>query len=202
MTCAEPSARVFHFPPAAKLAMKHFILFSVVLLLSSYAVQAQKSNYAIASQIRNGKIALTFDGGTTKLMAVSENFPDQEAKAAKLMAMNFAVGFFYPGQALERMPQEMLLTFWAMSKKPVFAGRHTLTFFVDGDEVTIADARYSARSRENMEYLNFNISRDVLVKIATTSNVHFKLGDATFKFTNDQIRMLADLLMLSDPLND
>jgi hypothetical protein len=181
--------------------MKLFILFSFVLLLSSFAAQAQKTNQQLTSQIRNNKIKLTFDGGTTKLMAVAENFPDSEARAAKVMAMNFAVGFFYPGQKLERMPQEMLLTFWVMSKKPVFAERHSLTFYVDGDEVIIGDGRYSSRERENMEYLNFNVSRDVLVKIAQTSNVHLKLGDSTFKFTNDQMRMLADLLELSDPLN-
>ena len=182
--------------------MKKLSILFLLVLMSSLSANAQKTNEKLTSQIRSNKIKLTFDGGTTKLMAVAENFPDSEVKAAKVMAMNFAVGFFYPGQTFERMPSEMLLTFWVMSKKPVFAERHSLTFFVDGDEVIVEDARYSARARENMEYLNFNISRDVLVKIASTSNVHFKLGDATFKFTSDQMRMLADFLLLSDPMNN
>lgn len=182
--------------------MKKLLLLSIALFLSSLVVHAQKTNDQLASRIRNDKIKLTFEGGTTKLMAVAENFPDTEAKAAKVTAMNFAVGFFYPGRVLERSPGEMLLTFWVMSKKPVFAERHSLTFYVDGEELIVGDPRYSSRARENMEYLNFVVSRDMLVKIASTSNVHFKLGDATFKFTNDQMRTLANLLELSDPLNN
>lgn len=182
--------------------MKKLFPLFFALLVFSFTADAQKTNEQLTSKIRDNKIQLTFDGGTTKLMAVAENFSEAEAKRAKVLAMNFAVGFFYPGQTLERMPNEMLLTFWVMSKKPVFAERHSLTFYVEGEEQIIDNARYSARARENMEYLNFNVSRDMLVKIASASNVHFKLGDSTFKFTNDHMRLLADLLMLSDPLNN
>ena len=182
--------------------MKTLSILFLVLLLSASVAFAQKTNSQLVSQIHNGKIKLTFEGGSTKLMAVAENFTDAEARSARVMAMNFAIGFFYPGQTLERMPNDMLLTFWVMSKKPVFAERHSLTFYVDGDEIIVGDGRYSARARENMEYLNFTVSRDVLAKIASTSNVHFKLGDSTFKFSNDHMRMLADLLMLSDPFNN
>jgi hypothetical protein len=181
-------------------AMKKLLFLSIALFLSSFAVEAQKTNDQIVSQIRNKKIKLTFEGGTTKLMAVAENFPDSEAKSAKVVAMNFAVGFFYTGRTLERMPDEMLLTFWVMSKKPVFAERHSLTIYADGEEILLGEGRYSARARENMEYLNFNVSRDALVKVASTSNVHLKIGDSTFKFTSDQMRMLADLLEASDPM--
>jgi hypothetical protein len=180
--------------------MKKLLFLFLVFALSSFAAYSQKTNDKLSSQIRNSRIKLTFEGGSTKLMAVSENFTDSEAKAAKVTAVNFAVGFFYAGQTLERMPGEMLLTFWVMSKKPVFAERHSLTFYVDGDEIIVDNARYSSRARENMEYLNFNVSRDILVKIASTSNVYFKLGEATFKFSNGQMRMLADMLELSDPM--
>lgn len=182
--------------------MKTQLLLIITLLLFSSAAQAQKTNEQLATQIRNNKIKLSFEGGTTKLMAVAENFPDSEARAARVMAMNFAVGFFYPGQSLERMPSEMLFTFWVMSKKPVFVEKHALTFYAGGEEIIVGDGRYSGRARENMEYLNFYVSRDVLVKIASNSNVHLKLGDATFKFTSGQMRMLADLLELSDPMNN
>ena len=139
---------------------------------------------------------LTFDAGSgsSKLMGVAENFSDSEAKAAKVMAMNFAIGFFYPGQTLERAPEQVQLTFWVMSKKPVFAERHSLTIYAGGEEIIIGDARYSPRARENMEYLNFNVSRDALIKIASNSNVQFKLGEANFTFTRSHLRMFADLI--------
>ena len=52
-----------------------------------------------------------------------------------------------------------------------------------------------------MEYLNFNLTREMLTKIAANSNVRFRLGTAEFKFTNDQLRMIANLMLLSDPAN-
>ena len=182
--------------------MKKLLLFFFVLLVSASFVHAQKTNSQLASQIRNNRIKLSSDGGTTKLMAVAENFTDAEARSAKVMAMNFAIGFFYPGQTLERMPNELLLTFWVMSKKPVFADKNSLTIYAGGEELIFGDSRYASRARENMEYLNFNVSRDVLAKVASRSNVHLKLGDSSFKFTSDQMRMLADILELSDPLNN
>jgi hypothetical protein len=182
--------------------MKSSLLIAALLLFFSFSVPAQKTNAQLSSQIRNGKIKLSFEGGSTKLMGVGENFTDSEAKAAKVMAMNFAIGFFYPGQTLERAPEQIMLTFWIMSKKPAFAEKHSLTFYVGGDEIIVGDARYGAKARENMEYLNFNISRDVLVKVASNSNVQFKLGDTIFAFSRNHMRMIADLLVLSDPMGN
>jgi len=181
--------------------MKKYFVIALAIAAFSAAAVGQKSNADIASRNRNGKIKLTFENGSSKIMAVGENFADEEAKAAKIMAMNFATGFFFPGQTLERAPDQILLTFWVMSKKPRFAESHSLTFYAGGDEIAIGDGRYSGKARENMEYLNFSISRDVLVKVVSHSNVQFKLGDANFSFTRDQMRMLADLLELSDPMN-
>jgi len=180
--------------------MKKYILIAAALFLSSAVVNAQKSNQDLSSQLKGSKIKLTYDAGSgsSKLMGVAENFSDSEAKNAKLVAMNFAVGFFYPGQSLEHAPEQIMLTFWAMSKKPQFAENHSLTIFAGGDEFEIGDARYAARAREDMEYLNFLINRDVLTRIASNSNVQFKLGDANFTFTRDQMRMFADLLVAAD----
>jgi hypothetical protein len=181
--------------------MKKHLLVIVALFLSSMAIQAQKSNQALGSELKNSKIKLTYDAGsgTSKLMGVAENFSDSEAKNAKVTAMNFAVGFFYPGQILERAPEQVLLTFWVMSKTPQFAEKHSLTILAGGEEFDIGDARYAAKAREDMEYLNFLINRDVLTKIASNSNVRFKLGNASFTFSRDQLRMLADLVKASDP---
>lgn len=181
--------------------MKKYFVIAIAIVAFSTPAFGQKTNADINSQNRNGKIKLTFENGSSKIMAVSENFADAEAGAAKIMAMNFAAGFFYPGQTLDRAPDQILLTFWVMSKKPRFAENHSLNFYAGGEEIGIGDARYSGKARENMEYLNFSISRDVLVKVASNSNVQFKLGDANFTFTRDQMRMLADLLELSDPMN-
>lgn len=175
------------------------LFFVLAILLSSFAVVAQKSNAELSAQIKNSRIKLTNDGGSSKLMAVSENFPDAEAKAAKVLAINFAAGFFYAGDRLERTPNEIQLTFWVMSNKPQFAESQSLTINAGGESFDIGDARYVARARDGMEYLNFNISRDVLAKACSFSDVRLKLGDANFAFTKDQLLMLADLLILSDP---
>jgi hypothetical protein len=182
--------------------MKKYLFLFVVLALSSTAF-AQKSNDKLSSQLRKTDLKLTFDAGScsSKIMGVAENFADSEAKNAKVMAMNFAIGFFYPGQTLERAPSQVMLTFWVMSKKPVFAENHSLTLFVAGDEIVVGDARYAAKARENMEYLNFNIDRDVLNKIAENSNVQFRLGEYNFSFTRSQMRLIADLAVASDPMN-
>ena len=179
--------------------MKKLIIISLTILLSSLAAAAQKSNADLSSQIKNSKIKLTFDGGSSKLMAVSENFPDSEAKAAKIVAMNFAAGFFYSGDKLEHTPKQIMLTFWVMSKEPQFAEKHSLTIYSGGEIFEIGDARYSGKPQQNMEYLNFVISRDVLAKACSFSDVQLKLGDSSFAFTKDHLRMLADLLILSDP---
>ena len=184
--------------------MKKLIIVTLAILLSSFSAAAQKSNAELSSQIKNNKIKLTYDAGSgsSKLMAIAENFPDSEAKAAKVMAMNFAAGFFYAGDKLERTPNEIQLTFWVKSKKPQFAEKHSLTIYSGGEILEIGEARYVARVRDNMEYLNFNIDRDVLMRACKYSDVQFKLGDANFAFTKDQLRMLADLLILSDPINN
>lgn len=177
---------------------------AIALLSVSYSAQS-KSNAEIERQLRSlgaGKnITLTFDAGSnmTKVMAVSENFFDADASRAKVSAMSFATGFYFPGQALERAPEPILLTFWVLSKKPQFGEDHTMTVFVAGETLEVGDSRYVARARDGMEYLNFNLSRDVLSKIAESSNARFRLGKADFKFTSEQLRMIANLMLLSDP---
>jgi len=182
-------------------------LFAVVAAtLLAVAIQAQtRSNADIGRQMKalgaDKNITLTFDAASnmTKLMAVAENFSDADASRANARAMNFATGFFYPGQILERSPDPILLTFWVLSKKPQFGGNHSMTLLLADETIEIGDSRYVARARDGMEYLNFNLSREILTKIAANSTVRFRLGNAEFKFTNGQLRMLANLMMLSDP---
>ena len=49
-----------------------------------------------------------------------------------------------------------------------------------------------------MEYLNFEISRTNLAKIAAESDVRLKLGDREFSFTRSQMKLFADVLVVTD----
>ena len=175
-----------------------------VLTLASAAFPQSKSNDAIARQITELKaektITLSFDqaGNSSKLLAVAENFADRESRDCGLMAMNFAAGFFYAGEALERSPERIMLTFWAMSKKPRFGEDHEFSVFAGQEVIVIGNGRYSARARDNMEYLNYDIAREDLAKIAAGSDIRFVLGGHEFTFTRQQLKLLADLLVLSD----
>jgi hypothetical protein len=64
--------------------------------------------------------------------------------------------------------------------------------------LVIVSARYAAKPREQMEYLNFEISRENLMKIAGQTEVRFQLGDEEFTFTKSQMKLLADLLVVTE----
>ena len=66
----------------------------------------------------------------------------------------------------------------------------------------LGDSRYVARPRDGMEYLNFYLSREMLARISSHSSVKFTLGGANFTFSKEQLRMIVNLLALSDPGND
>src|SRR5688572_30657571 len=112
--------------------MKFPIAIAAVLLSLAFTTSAQNlTNQTLQERIRStgaGKsIELTFDAAakTTKIMAVSENFSKTEASRSGVLAMNFAIGILYPGDALERSPESFLLTFWVMSRKPRFGASHS-----------------------------------------------------------------------------
>lgn len=144
---------------------------------------------------------LSFDAGSnsSKLMAVSENFSESEANKSGIMAMNFATGFFYSGQALTKAPDPIQFTFWVLSKKPRFSESQKMIVTAGGETIDMGDARYVFRARDNMEYLNFMLTREQLGKIAKNSNVRIKLGNHDFTFTREHLKILADLLLVSEP---
>ena len=182
------------------------LLFALVLLFllsSSFAAQSV-SNEAIRQRLKNlhadKSLTLSSEPGdtTSKLMGVSENFSDGEAGSAGVRAVNFAVGFFFAGQELTKSPDRVMLTFWVLTKKPRFAENHQLTVFLPGEILVLGDARYSAKERTGLEYLNFDISRENLTKIAGESSVRFHLGNSDFTFTRSQLKLLADVLVVSE----
>ena len=188
--------------------MKTLLCFAVAILFAASLNAQSKPNDTVSRQMKTlgaeSTITLSHDHASnmSKLMAVSANFSDSEAKAADVRAMNFAAGFLYPGQSLGKSPDPILLTFWVLSKQNRFGNGHALVVQVDGQTLDVGDSRYVARPRDNMEYLNFNLSRDVLARISAGSNVKFTLGGANFTFSSDQLKMLAHLLLLSDTTYD
>jgi hypothetical protein len=90
-----------------------------------------------------------------------------------------------------------LFTFWVLSKKPRFGAGHDLTVVLPEEMLVIGSGRYVARPRDQIEYLNFEISRENMTKIATQSEPRFKLGDHDFTFTRSQMKLLADLLIVT-----
>lgn len=175
-----------------------FVIFCAVFSLSA-AAQA-KSNDAISRQIRSMNsqktIELLYDQGSnvSKIKAVTENFPD--AGRAGVQAMNMAVGFMYVGQEIVKAPDNILLSFWVLSKKPRFAAGHNLVLNGGRD---LGPARYVAKPRQDMEYLNFEVSRADLETMASAAGARFRLGDLELTFTAAQQKAFADLLTLSDP---
>jgi hypothetical protein len=144
---------------------------------------------------------LTYDKGSgmSKVMGSSESFTDTDAKKAGIQAMSFGTAFFYQGQALAAAADPIALTFWVMTKKPQFAGNHKWIAVIGTDTLDLGDAQYAAKPANNMEYLNFQVSRENLKKLAGQANLKFKLGTAEFQFSASQQKFLSDLLKLSDP---
>ena len=185
--------------------MKKYLLLPLIVLSFAVSLFAQsKSNEAIAKQIKDLKaektITLSYDEAskTSKIMVIGENFSKEDAKSAGVDAMNFGMAFFYPGKALAAAPDEINFTFWVLTKKPKFAAAHAWTVTVGGETLDLGDARYAARKEENMEYLNFKISRANLEKIAAARDVKFKIGTAEMKFTPGQLQTFANLLKISN----
>jgi hypothetical protein len=185
--------------------MKSLLLLSATILLLAVLSNAQsKPNDAILQQIKFLKaektLELTYDqnSNTSKLKAVAENFSSGDAKKSGILAMNFAVGFHYAGPELKKSPDPILLTFWVLTKKPRFGEDHSFTVVAGDEMLVLGNARYVAKTQQNMEYLNFEISRADLAKIAAQRDVRFKLGPAEFQFTPSQLKLFADILAVSE----
>lgn len=178
-----------------------YIIVTVFLLVSAASAQT-KTNDAIRQQLRTlgSEIAVNFDQNSkvTTIKGVAENFANDEAKRAGVKAMNFAVGVIYPGDGLGRSPDQFMLSFWVLSGKPRFGDDHTFNVFFQDGTMQLGQARYTARQRDGMEYLNFNLTRDQVKQIATESKVSFQLGGKTFNFTPSQIKLLADLYLATE----
>lgn len=177
--------------------------FFALILLCSVSTFAQKTNQQITAQLKSLKadkqITVNYDasGRTTKLMLFGENFADAEARAAGLEAMNFGMAVDYPGEELKASPQELRLTFWVLSKKPRFSGSDRWITLPPID-LDLGVPQYASKPKSNMEYLNFVIDREYLLKIAYGSNVKFRLGSHEFTFTPEHLRAFRSFLAASE----
>ena len=183
--------------------MKYLSLL-IVLLLFVFSTQAQtKTNAAIQQQLKSlgsGQISVNFDENSkvTTIKAVADNFSNEESKRAGVKAMNFAVGVIYAGNGLDRSPDQYMVSFWVLSGKPRFGEDHSFNLYFGDETLPLGNARYTARARDGMEYLNFNLNRDQLKRIAAESKVYFQLGGKTFNFTPAQLKLFADLYLATE----
>jgi len=185
--------------------LKPTLLAVTILALAVSALAQGKSNDVINRQIHSlgieKSITDTFDpsGNSSKLMAVTENFAYHETDRAGIEAMNMASGFFYPGSTLVAAPARLLFTFWCKTRKPRFADNHKLTIELAGDRtLDIGDARYSPRPRDDMEYLNFEITPADLSALTSAAGATFHLGAYNFTLTPQQQKVLRALVRICD----
>ena len=175
-----------------------------IAIVFASALHAQtRSNESIEQQLkslRSEAVTLSYDTGSnvTTIRAVADNFSNDEAKRAGIRAMNFAAGALYSGKAIERPLDPVQWSFWVLTAKPRFGEDHSLTIFAGAETFQLGDARYVFRARDGMEYLNFNLTREQLKQIAANSGVKLLLGQKEFNLTKSQLKLLADLYLITE----
>lgn len=183
--------------------MKYLSLIAILFLFPAAARAQVKPNAAIQQHLKSlgsERIDLAHDAGSnvTTIKAVADNFANDEAKRAGVKAMNFAVGVIYPGAGLDRSPDLYMLSFWVLSGKPRFGDDHTFAAVLGGETLDLGSARYVFRARDGMEYLNFNLTREQLKRLASQPRARFRLGKNEFTFTASQTKLLSDLHAATD----
>ena len=176
------------------------------LIFSSIAASQTKNNNEILNQIKLFKaekiLILNYDNSSnvTNIMAFGEDFGSEQNRPNNLSKFSFGMKFSYVGTSLTDAPQSFMTTFWAVGKKSGFATAHNLTISVDGENLEVGEARYAKKQGDNREFLNFNFPREILGKIVSGKNVQMKMGNATFKFTPEHLKLFVGLLAISNPL--
>lgn len=185
---------------------KKIICFLFLLFLFSLNNFAQtKTNEAVEQQIKNLHLGQSFkltcnpESGMSKIMVIADDFGYEQDKAAKVQGFSFGMAFFYQGKTLTIAPDEINLTFWVKTNKPRFAENHHLTVFIGNETLDLGDARYAAKPNENMEYLNFKISRIDLQKMGNSSEAKIKIGEAEFRFLPSHLRVFSGMAKISNP---
>lgn len=175
-------------------------LFLIVLFVAFTAAQS-KTNTEMNSRIKalnaDKFITLTFNGNTSTIRAVSDNFSDDEAKRRGILAMNFALGSIYPGDSLSKTPDKLLLSFWVLTKKPKFGEHNGLSFLKNGAVVDLGGPRYSYKDRLDVEYLNFELRPDQIAALMAADGGKITLGSGSFTLTSSQKKIIQDILEIT-----
>lgn len=166
------------------------------------AADAQKGADAINQQIRSlgesKAITLSVENGTSKLMAKAEAFDAKDTRKTGAEAISFGMAAYFPGASMTAAPDTVNFTFWVLTKKPRFANSHHWIAKLDDGQLDLGDARYASKPGEEMEYLNFKLSRNDLERIASTAR-SFRIGDFDMSFTPSQLKLIRDLITISRP---
>lgn len=175
--------------------MKHLLLFAVIGACTVTSLSQSKSNTAIEQQLRssgsNATVKFDANSKVTTLKGIAENFSDADTKRTGARAMNFAVGAIYAGDKIDRTLDPLTLSFWIMSGgKSRFAEDHSLAA-VGTERTDLGIGRHTFR-RDGMEYLNFNLTRDQIGKLAEASA--WIIGGKQFTPTSAQQKLLREVL--------
>ncbi len=106
-----------------------FILFSVLILSQNNSAQT-KSNQQITAQMKNlnaGKnVLLEYDKSSdySKLLLLSKEIADEQAKKNGLSSLTFGMMYGYNGREMTFTPDVFIITFWAKGNKTNFAQSH------------------------------------------------------------------------------
>lgn len=176
--------------------MKLILAVIFTLTFSISAFSQTLTNAELTRRIKERRaektISLSFNaaGNTTTVRGVSENFPSAESKHAGVLAMNFAVGFYFPGSELAHSPDKLLLSFWVLTNRPRFRESNSL----NAGTAAFGNARYAYKERMDMEYLNFELRPDEIAVMAAAGKI--KIGSENFTLTAEHRDLLADILAL------
>lgn len=178
------------------------LLFIALFIVSSAAAQGHSFD-ELKKEIRDLRadhFSLSYDqdSNESKMMAVAENFDQKESSKAGVQAMNFASAFNFAGRSLTAAPSTLNFAFWVLTKRPRFAADHHWAVTSGDKTFELGDARYVSKPNENIEYLNFVLTREDLKKISAPG-AKFTVGGYQFTVTPAQTKMLSDLYTLSTP---
>ena len=176
--------------------MKTLLAVAFTFLLSVSISAQTRTNTAIEQQLgssgTNATVHFDPNSKVTTLKGVAENFSDSDTKRAGVKAMNFAVGALYAGDQIDRSIDPLTLSFWIMSGgKARFGDSQTLIATANGENADLGSGRYTFR-RDGMEYVNFNLTRDQLSKLANAAK--WTLGGKQFTPTGSQKKLLREIL--------
>jgi hypothetical protein len=175
--------------------MKTFLAIAFAIVLSASLNAQSRSNTAIEQQLKsagaNATVHFDENSKVTTLKGVAENFSDADTKRSGAKAMNFAVGALYAGDKIERSVDPLTLSFWVMSGGKARFSESQMLSAVGAETTDLGSGRYTFR-RDGMEYINFNLSRDQITKLANATN--WNLGGKQFTPTGSQRKLLREIL--------